>query len=148
MKNELELYKEQNFEEIKRIDEFGVEYWYARELAKVLEYSDWRNFKKVISRAKVACENSNNSLLDHFVEITKMVTIGSNTERKIEDFKLSRYMCYLIVQNADASKPIVALGQTYFAIQTRRQELLDEEIKQLSEDEKKITIALSSKRRK
>lgn len=141
MKDELQLYKEQNFEEIKHIDEeTGQEYWYARELAKVLEYTDWRNFVKVINKAKEACVNSNNLITDHFVEFNKMVKIGSNTSRQVEDFKLSRYMCYLIVQNADSSKSVVALGQTYFAIQTRRQELLDEEVKLLSEEQRRLKL--------
>lgn len=140
MKNELELYKEQNFEEIKHIDENGVEYWYARELQKVLDYKRWDKFLNVINNAKTACEQSNNIIMDHFSQVGKLVDIGSKTSRSIKDYKLSRYACYLIVQNADASKPVVALGQTYFAIQTRRQELLDEEIKQLSEDEKRLQL--------
>ena len=140
MRNELELYKEQNFEEIKHIDENGVEYWYARELAKVLEYSDWRNFNKVINKAKKSCINSNNDINEHIVEFNRVLNVGNNAKMEVYDYKLTRYMCYLIVQNADASKPVVALGQTYFAIQTRRQELLDEEIKKLSEDEKRLQL--------
>lgn len=140
MNNELELYKKQNFEEIKHIDDNGNEYWEARELAKVLEYTDWRNFTKVITKAKQACLNSNNNVENHFVDFNKMVTLGSGSRRNIQDLILSRYACYLIVQNADSSKSVVALGQTYFAIQTRRQELLDEEIKQLSEDEKRLKL--------
>lgn len=140
MKNELELYKEQNFEEIKHIDENGVEYWYARELQKVLDYKRWDKFLNVINNAKTACKQSNNIIMDHFSQVGKLVDIGSKASRSIKDYKLSRYACYLIVQNADASKPVVALGQTYFAIQTRRQELLDEEIKQLSEDEKRLQL--------
>ena len=112
-------YSENTFESIKNIDEFGNEYWFARELQKVLEYKEWRNFHKVINNAKEACQNSNYVVLDHFVEFNKMVEIGSNTKRKVIDYKLSRYACYLIVQNANPSKEIVALGQTYFAIQTR-----------------------------
>lgn len=140
MNTELETYKEKIFDEIKHIDEFGNEYWEARELAKILNYTDLRNFTKVMNKAVMACNNSQNDFHDHFVEVNKMVEIGSNTKREIKDFKLSRYACYLIVQNADASKPVVALGQTYFAVQTRRQELLDEEIKHLSEDEKRLKL--------
>ena len=140
MKNELELYKEQNFEEIKHIDENNVEFWYARELAKTLEYTDWRNFNKVINKAKKACINSNNNVDEHLVEVNRVLKVGNNAELEVYDYKLTRYMCYLIVQNADASKPVVALGQTYFAIQTRKQELLDDEIKHLSEEEKRLKL--------
>jgi DNA-damage-inducible protein D len=113
------------FEQIRRIDEDGNEYWLARELAPVLEYGQFRNFLVVINRAAEASENAGNSVSHHFAQVRKMVTIGSNTTRELQDIKLSRYACYLIVQNADPSKPVVALGQTYFAIQTRRQELAD-----------------------
>lgn len=140
MDNELEIYKEKNFEEIKHIDENGIEFWYARDLAKTLEYTDLRNFTKVMNKAMIACSNSGNIINDHFVEFNKMVQIGSNTKRKITDYKLSRYACYLIVQNADSSKKVVALGQTYFAIQTRKQELLDEEIRNLTEEEKRLKL--------
>jgi DNA-damage-inducible protein D len=126
------------FEEIKHIDEYGNEYWYARELQKVLEYKEWRNFKVVIDKAIISCENSKFVALDHFVESNKMVEIGSKTSRAIKDYKLSRYACYLIVQNADPSKEVVALGQTYFAIQTRRQEITEQEYDSLSDDEKRF----------
>lgn len=137
---EFNEYNEQNFEEIKHINEEGTEFWYARELSKVLEYTDWRNFVKVINKSKEACINSNNELSNHFVEVNKMVKLGSGSERKIDDFILSRYACYLILQNADPSKEVVALGQTYFAIQTRRQELLDDQIKKLNEEEKRLKL--------
>ena len=140
MNNELELYKIQNFEEIKHFDEKENEFWFARELAKTLEYTDWRNFVKVINKAIQSCIQSGNDSYHHFVEGNKMVKLGSGSERKISDYKLSRYACYLIVQNADPSKEVVALGQTYFAIQTRKQELLEQEIKQLTEDEKRVKI--------
>lgn len=110
------------FEDIKHYNEFDMEFWYARELQEVLEYTDWRNFIKVIDKAKEACKNSKNNVLDHFVEADKMVVIGSGAEREIKDIILSRYACYLIVQNGDPKKEAVALGQTYFAIQTRKQE--------------------------
>lgn len=140
MNTELELYKEQNFEEIKHIDESGAEYWYARELVKVLEYKRWDKFKNVLDKAMMSCQNSGNSIQNHFAQMGKMVKLGSGAERKIDDYKLTRYACYLIVQNADSGKSVVALGQTYFAIQTRRQELLDEEVKSLSENEKRLKL--------
>src|SRR5947199_3607851 len=115
------------FERIKRINERGGEFWSARELARVLEYSDFRNFITVISKARQACTNSRRSVPDHFVDITEMVGIGSGAWRPIEDWALSRYACYLVIQNADPGKPLVALGQSYFAVQTRRQELADAE---------------------
>ncbi len=137
----LEIQHHNTFEELKQIDENGNEFWYARALAKLLEYTDFRNFIKVIDKAKDACVNSNYEVLDHIVEVNEMVLIGSNTSREIVSFKLSRYACYLIVQNADPSKPVVASGQTYFAIQTRRQELQDDEkFTQLKEEEKRLFL--------
>ena len=110
------------FEKLKRVDDNG-EYWSARELAKILEYVDYRNFREVGKKAYTACKNSGQNTLDHFVKFTTMVKIGSNAEKAIDDVRLSRYACYLIVQNADPSKEVVALGQTYFAVQTRIQEI-------------------------
>ena len=136
--NEIEKYSEKLFEDIKHIDEYGNEYWEARELAKVLEYSKWGNFKKVIDKAKTACNLSGNIETDHFADIGKMVNIGSNAKRKQEDYKLSRYACYLIVQNSDSRKKVIAYGQTYFAVQTRRQEISEKEYSKLSEDEKRL----------
>lgn len=107
------------FESIKHIDEDGNEYWSARELQKVLEYSEWRKFRPIISKAMRSCFNSNQSVLNHFAQLAEMVGIGSRATRKIEDYKLSRYACYLIAQNADPRKEVVALAQTYFAVQTR-----------------------------
>ena len=109
------------FENIKHILEDGTEYWNARELQHVLEYTDWRNFLKVIEKAKTACENSGIFVEDHFVDVNKMVEIGSGAERVIEDIQLSRYACYLIVQNGDPRKEVIAIGQTYFAVKTRQQ---------------------------
>ena len=126
------------FENIKHKDEEGNEYWYARELKEVLEYVQWRRFESVIDKAKTSCEKSNVVFGDHFANVGKMVDIGSNTKRKTNDYKLSRYACYLIVQNADPKKEVIALGQTYFAIQTRKQELSEEEYNKLSEDEKRL----------
>lgn len=111
-------YSNKTFEDIKRIDEYGNEFWYARELQKVLEYKEWRNFKVVIDKAIMSCKNSEFNVFNHFVEVNKMIELGKIAKRKILDYKLSRYACYLIVQNADPSKEVIALGQTYFAIQT------------------------------
>ena len=136
--NELEKINETIFESIKHVDEDGNEYWYARELQKVLEYKRWDKFFNVIESAQVACSISNNNVLDHFSQVGKMVDIGSNTSRNIVDYKLSRYACYLIAQNGDSRKKVIALAQTYFAIQTRKQELLEKEYNSLTEDEKRI----------
>lgn len=129
----------ENFEEIKKIREDGTEYWNARELSEVLQYKKWENFAKVIDRAKLACQNSGFDIDDHFPEVRKMVEIGSNTVRELLDYELSRYACYLIVQNGDPRKEVIALGQTYFAIQTRRQEVADY-FNQLDEDNKRLVI--------
>lgn len=118
--NEIKEYTEKIFEDIKHIDEEGNEYWYARELQVVLEYTQWRRFENVINKAKLACENSNINIDDHFANVGKMVDIGSNTKRETKDYRLSRYACYLITQNSDPRKEVIALAQTYFAIQTRR----------------------------
>jgi len=133
--------KYKTFDEIKHIDKDGNEYWMARSLSKILSYSEFRNFLPVIEKAKKACKNSANEIKDHFVEMHEMVSIGSGAKRKMESLALSRYACYLIVQNGDASKPVIANGQTYFAIQTRRQELAnDEHFKQLKEEEKRLFL--------
>lgn len=131
----------QTFEGIRQFDEEGREHWLARQLAKVLEYSEYRHFQPVIERAKDACRNSGHPVDDHFEDILDMVEIGSGAKRQIADIRLSRYACYLIVQNGDPSKPVIANGQTYFAMQTRRQELRDNEaFARLSEDEKRVAI--------
>lgn len=132
-------YQEKIFEEIEHINEYGEEFWYARELQKVLDYSEWRNFNLVINKAITACENSQNNRGDHFVEVNKMVQIGSGSERAIEDIMLSRYACYLVVQNGDSRKKVIALGQTYFAVKTRQQELIDD-YDRLSEEQKRLAI--------
>ena len=126
------------FEDIKHFDENNQEYWYARELMIALEYAKWEKFHNVIVSAKIACEKSNNLIEDHFPQVGKMVEIGSKTSRKVLDYKLTRYACYLIVQNADPRKETVALGQTYFAIQTRKQEIREKEYSELTEDEKRL----------
>ncbi len=129
------------FEELRRLDEYGNEFWQARQLSKILEYSEFRHFLPVIDRARRACRNSGHSPQDHFEDILEMVEIGSGAKRELPDVRLSRYACYLIVQNGDPSKPVIANGQTYFAIQTRRQELADDEkFQRLSEDEKRLAI--------
>lgn len=127
-----------NNENIKNVDEYGHEYWYARELSKVLEYSDWRNFLKVLDKAKDACKNSGFDVDEQLVEVNKLSKRNNNATANIQDFKLTRYICYLIVQNADPSKEVVALGQTYFAIQTRKQEITEQEYDSLSDDEKRF----------
>lgn len=129
-----------NFEDIKKIDENGIEYWEARELMPLLEYTDWRNFNSVILKAQEACKNSEQSIGNHFVETNKMIKIAvgtaKETTRLIQDYKLSRYACYLIAQNGDSSKQAIATAQTYFAIQTRRQEVFQ----QLAENEKRLFV--------
>ena len=138
MTKELEKYEEMTFEEIKHVDDNGNEYWYARELMNALEYKRWDKFCNVIESAKMACEKSSCIVTDHFSQVGKMVNIGSETSRNIIDYALSRYACYLIVQNSDPRKATVALGQTYFAVQTRKMELTEEEYSKLSEDEKRL----------
>ena len=133
-----ENFNEKNFEDIKHIDENGIEFWYARELMKVLSYKDWRYFDAVIEKAKVACQNSGITEFDHFVVDNKMVEIGSNAKREQKDYKLTRYACYLIAQNANPRLKIVALAQTYFAVQTRKQEISEKEYSSLTEDEKRL----------
>ena len=127
------------FENIKHIDDNDNEYWLARELQKVLGYIQWRRFSDTINRAKKACENSGNNVKDHFVEVGKMVEIGSGAERELKDYKLSRYACYLIVENGDPQKEVIALGQTYFAVKTRQQELIDD-YERLTEEQKRLAI--------
>ena len=124
------------FEKAKKINEYGAEYWTARDLYKILEYSEYRHFLPVIEKAKEAAKNSGAVVHNHFEDILEMVTIGSGAKRNLDNIILDRYACYLIVQNSDPSKEIVALGQTYFAIQTRRQEESDS----LLEDKKRVML--------
>lgn len=126
------------FENIKHVDECGNEYWLARDLSKVLEYKDWRNFQKVIDKAITSAQNSVSFEENWIVEITKPIKTGKGKEEFIKDYKLTRYICYLIVQNADPSKEVVAMGQTYFAIQTRKQEITEQEYDSLSDDDKRF----------
>lgn len=131
----------QPFEAIKQIGNNGMEFWSARALSKLLEYSEFRHFSPVLVRATEACINSGQAVQDHFEEILAMVKIGSGAQRELRDVKLSRYACYLVVQNGDPSKPVIAAGQTYFALQTRRQELQDDNaFKALREDEKRLFL--------
>ncbi len=124
------------FEKIKKVNKYGSEYWSARELAKTLEYSEYRHFLPVIERAKEACVKSSQNTMDHFEDVLDMIELGKTASREIKDILLSRYACYLVMQNADPSKQIVALGQTYFAIQARRQEFQD----QIAEDHKRVLL--------
>lgn len=135
--NKLIKETEKTFESIKHIDENGVEFWFARELQLVLEYKEWRKFEGVIQKAITTCINSSINAFDHFVGSDKIVEAGATT-KPIKDYKLTRYACYLIAQNGDNRKKVVALAQTYFAVQTRKQELTEEEYKRLSEDEKRL----------
>ena len=136
--NEIKEYTNKIFEDIKHIDEFGNEYWLARELMEVLEYSLWQNFHKTIKIAMKNCNNSNYDVSDHFIDANKMIKLAKNARRKIQDYKLSRYACYLIVLNCDPRKKVIALAKTYFAIQTRKQELNEKEYSELTEDEKRL----------
>ena len=135
--SELVKYSEQTFESIKHVNEYGEEYWLARELQP--EYAQWRRFSDAIERAKLACKNSGFAVEDHFADVGKMVDIGSGAEREIDDVMLSRYACYLIVMNGDPRKEVIAIGQSYFAVKTRQQELIDN-YEQMTEDQKRLAI--------
>lgn len=137
-------HNEQVFENIKHINDDGQEYWLARELQPVLEYAQWRRFSEAVERAKLACKNSGFAVEDHFADVGKMVDIGSGAERQIDDIMLSRYACYLIVMNGDPRKEVIAVGQTYFAVKTRQQELIDN-FEELSENQKRIAIRAEMK---
>ena len=131
--------KENVFENIKNINEYGYEFWYARDIQKALEYTKWENFSNIINKAKEACQNSSIDVDDNFEETTRIIELGQGRTREIEDYILSRYACYLIVMNGDPKKEVIALGQTYFAIKTRQQEII-EQFDQLSEDNKRLKI--------
>lgn len=124
------------FEAIRRVNEAGHEFWSSRDFAKTLDYADYRNFEQVIEKARTACFNSGYRIEDHFVEITEMIEIGKGGQRAVKTVLMSRYACYLVIQNADPAKEIVALGQTYFAVQTRRQELSEQAL----EDQRRLLL--------
>ena len=130
--------KNKSFENIKHIDENGVEFWYARELMPILQYSNWQNFEKIIDKAKTSCENSDISVFEHFTDVNKTIKMPKGAEKTIVDYKLTRYACYLIAQNGDSRKKVIALAQTYFAVQTRKQEITEKEYSLLTEDEKRF----------
>lgn len=134
------------FEQIKHVDEDGVEFWYARELQTILGYSEWRNFNKVIEKAKISCESSNYKVSSEFVDINKLVDVGANLQREVQDIVLSRYACYLIAMNGDSRKNVIALAQTYFAVQTRQQELTEIHQKDLKRIEAREQLKESEKR--
>ncbi|MDD7151416.1 MAG: DNA damage-inducible protein D [Bacilli bacterium] len=145
-KNELEEYKDKTFEEIKHIDELGNEYWEARELMSALEYSKWEHFAKVINKAKISCNLSGFNVEEHFPVKGKTIEMPNGATKEVIDYKLSRYACYLIVQNASPARhKSVALGQTYFAVQTRKMELTQEEYNKLNEDEKRLYTRINIK---
>lgn len=137
--NELSTQQKKLFDDIKHTDENGNEFWLARELQEILQYTQWRNFQKVISTAQIACKISQQTVSDHFAEVSKMITLAKGAKRKVIDYRLTRYACYLIVMNGDPRKEVIALGQTYFAVKTRQQELA-ELYDRLSEDEKRLFI--------
>nr|DAU88513.1 MAG TPA: DNA-damage-inducible protein D [Caudoviricetes sp.] len=145
MSIELSAYTDETFESIKRVNEYGQEFWYARELQSVLDYTQWRNFREAIERAKLACKNSGFNPKNHFADVSKMVELGSGAGRLIDDYKLSRYACYLIVMNGDPRKEVIAVGQSYFAVKTRQEELI-ENYKDLTEDQKRLAIRNEIKR--
>lgn len=127
-----------SFEKIKHLDENGVEFWYARELQQVLDYKEWRKFENVIDKAKKSCKNSSMTVFEHFVGADKTIKMPKGAEKIISDYKLSRYACYLIAQNGDSRKKVISLAQTYFAVQTRKQELFEKDYSMLTEDEKRL----------
>ena len=137
--NDLVNYSEETFESIKHVNEYGQEYWLARELQPILDYAQWRNFNEAIDRAKLACQNSGIDPSDHFAEVSKTIPMPKNASKDIPDFMLSRYACYLIVMNGDPRKEVIAVGQSYFAVKTRQQELIDN-YEELSEDQKRLAI--------
>jgi DNA-damage-inducible protein D len=136
--NEIKEYTANLFEDIKHLDDRGNEYWFARELQNILGYHQWRSINDLIERAKVACQESKYNIDDHFAVQRKMIKLAKGAKRNVIDYKLSRYACYLIVMNGNPKKEIIALAQTYFAIQTRKQELSDKGYSELTEDEKRF----------
>ena len=138
MEQEIEKVYNKRFEEIKHTDENGIEFWFARELMTILQYSNWQNFDKIIDKAKTSCENSGISVFEHFTDVSKTIKMPKGAEKTILDYKLTRYACYVITQNGDSRKKVIALAQTYFAVQTRKQEITEREYSMLPEDEKRF----------
>ena len=138
--NEIKEYNTNIFESVKHLDKNGNEYWEARELQVILKYSQWRRFKELIERAKIACELSKINVSDHFAVCGKTIKMPKGATKQVEDYKLSRYACYLIVQNGNPNKEVISLGQTYFAVQTRKQELTEEYFKSLDEDGRRLVV--------
>lgn len=139
MTDEIKTYNTKTFEDLKHINEYGQEYWLARELQEVLEYRQWRRFEDAIERAKEACQNSGFAVANHFADVGKMVQLGSGSQRNVHDYQLSRYACYLTVMNGDPRKQVIAVAQTYFAVKTRQQELI-ENYEELTENQKRLAI--------
>ena len=132
------IYDNNVFENIKHTDEYGVDFWYARELMPILQYTKWQNFEKIIDKAKETCKNSDIAVFEHFTDVSKTIKMPKGAEKNILDYKLSRYACYIIAQNGDSRKETVALAQTYFAVQTRKMELTEREYTLLTEDDKRF----------
>ena len=145
MKKEIVKNLTYNFEDFSQTTENGIEFWFARDLQQLLGYSEWRNFQKVIIKSKTACELTNNLISDHFVDVNKMVPLGSGSEREIEDIMLTRYACYLIAQNGDSRKESIAFAQNYFAMQTRKFELIEQRIKDWERLQARQKLTLSEK---
>ena len=138
--NKLEKNENYNktFEDIRQVDENGIEFWYARELMPILQYSNWQNFEKIINKAIISCKNSDINVFEHFIDINKTIKMPKGAKKRILDYKLTRYACYLIAQNGDSRKKVIALAQTYFAVQTRKQEISEKEYSSLFEFHSKI----------
>ena len=143
--NEIENYNNKIFEDIKHLDENGNEYWYARELQQALNYIQWRRFETIINKARHVCEKSNVEVLSNFASVGKIVKTGVS-KKSITDYKLTRYACYLIVQNGDSRKKVISLGQTYFAVQTRKMEITEAKYSKLTEEEKRLYRRKQTKR--
>ena len=144
MKTEMIAQLHQDFESVVQKDD-NIDFWYARDLQKLLGYNEWRNFCLVVDKAKITCKNSNHSITDHFVDVNKMVGLGSNSKREIEDIRLTRYASYLIAQNGDPRKVEIAFAQTYFAVQTRRQEIIEQRLAEIERLQAREKLTLSEK---